>query len=172
MKQAAFSFLVPEKYSLEDFIVSKANEDAFAWIDSWPDWKENYGLALIGEKACGKTHLAHIWKKKTNAKLVVPKDLKTNLPKQLYFENRPVIFEDIDDLNKEQELCLFHSINVIKQLKKTLVLTGKQDVNTKEYILPDLASRVRSFPLIHINEPDNVLLAQLFTNFFQIDKCA
>ena len=64
------TFDLGEEVSLnrDDFIASSSNKDALAWIDSWPNWPVNVsGLNVFGAPSSGKSHLANIWKTKSNA---------------------------------------------------------------------------------------------------------
>ena len=65
------TFDLGEEVSLnrDDFIASSSNKDALAWIDSWPNWPVNVsGLNVFGAPSSGKSHLANIWKTKSNKK--------------------------------------------------------------------------------------------------------
>ena len=44
------------------------------WLDRWPDWPAP-GLALSGPAGCGKTHLAHVFRARTGARLIQPAEL-------------------------------------------------------------------------------------------------
>ena len=50
----------------DDFLITPNNEKAVSWIDNWPDWPAP-AVILYGPAACGKTHLAAVWKDKTGA---------------------------------------------------------------------------------------------------------
>ena len=58
-----------KNFNEHDFYVSKSNYYAFNIIDKWPKWEKKI-LNIFGEKLSGKTHLANIFKSKTNALLI------------------------------------------------------------------------------------------------------
>ena len=59
---------LPQRPALgeEDFLVSASNEEAVRLIDRWPDWP-SWAAVVAGPAHCGKTHLANVWRARSNA---------------------------------------------------------------------------------------------------------
>jgi chromosomal replication initiation ATPase DnaA len=49
-----------------DFMITASNQDAAAWINRWPDWP-SHCLIVYGPAGSGKTHLAHMWARRSGA---------------------------------------------------------------------------------------------------------
>jgi hypothetical protein len=56
--QLALPFSVRSAHGREDFIVAPPNEQAFRFVERWPDWPARVAAIRNGPKGCGKTHLA------------------------------------------------------------------------------------------------------------------
>ena len=67
-----------------DFLVAPSNAEAVAWLDRWPDWP-GPALVIHGPPACGKSHLAQVWRARTSAVQLTPEALKpADLPALLF----------------------------------------------------------------------------------------
>ncbi|HKO06210.1 MAG TPA: DNA replication protein, partial [Alphaproteobacteria bacterium] len=53
-------------YGREDFLVAPSNAEAVLWLDRWPAWPAP-ALTLYGPAGCGKSHLAQVWRKHSDA---------------------------------------------------------------------------------------------------------
>ena len=151
VKQLFLNFPIKSEYLPEDFFVSNANSEAFAYIHAWPNWNSGiYSkiLLIYGEEGSGKTHLCHLWQKLSNAKFI-------NIEDELYSFKSPSIIENIDNLNQEM---LFHLINYAYQNQIFLLLTSKASPLKLNFSLADLKSRILAIPSIAINAPDEELL--------------
>ena len=76
--QLVFPFGVEPALGREDFILAPCNEQAVRFIRRWPDWPTS-AAALYGPRACGKTHLAAIWRNMADAQAVPARDLAPDL---------------------------------------------------------------------------------------------
>lgn len=151
MKQLFLKFPIKPEYSADDFYISDANYEAFAYIGSWPDWNSGvYSkiLLIYGESGSGKTHLSHVWQQLSNAKFIQFDD-------ELYSFKGAAIIEDIDHLDEES---LLHLINYAYQNQIFLLLTSKLSPLKLNFSLPDLRSRILAIPSVAINAPDQELL--------------
>ena len=54
------------EFNEHDYFVSKSNFFAFNLIQNWPNWEKKI-LNISGDKFSGKTHLAKIFQKKSEA---------------------------------------------------------------------------------------------------------
>ena len=59
MKQKIFNYSIPSKLDLENFYVSKPNEEAYNFVISNNDIIKN--TIIVGPNKSGKTHLGLIW---------------------------------------------------------------------------------------------------------------
>lgn len=147
-----------------DFLVAPANEHAVALIDRWPDWPDQI-LALAGAAGTGKTHLAEVWRTRSGAALVEAAELHEEaLPALL--ETGAVIVENGESLTPDGERALFHLINMVRETKSFLLLTGAEAPARWPAGLPDLASRLKAVPRVEIGPPDEALLAALLVKLF------
>src|SRR5438128_1675978 len=64
-------------YAREDFTLGETNDRALAFVEAWPDWPARAG-ALWGPEGAGKTHLAHIWRRRAEAAVIDPRDLASS----------------------------------------------------------------------------------------------
>ncbi len=165
--QTAFAFApVNADYAREDFLVSDANRDAMAWIESWPDWPA-YGLIIRGGEASGKTHLAHIWAQAAQACFVTAQALGTEAPDLLLQGKNTVVLDGMEQIEREeQEEGLFHLLNHVKINGGTLLMTSAENQFLQEIQLPDLRSRLAALPVAHLHPPDDELLAALLRKQF------
>ncbi len=138
-----------------DFIVAAPNVEAVAWIDKWPDWPA-VGLLLLGNKAVGKTHLANVWKVRAEAQYVTTAEALNQI-------NGNAVLDNIDQWAKREQAALFHILNCAKENKFSLLLCATLPTDGWEVTLPDLLSRLKVLPIAKLGEPDDALLAALFT---------
>jgi chromosomal replication initiation ATPase DnaA len=149
--QYALDISLPVAYAPEQFMLSESNMLAHRWIDRWPDWND-FALYLQGEQGAGKTHLAHIWQRKTNADFIVADT--TELPE------KAAIIDGLETWKNEQ--ALFHIYNHCKLSSIPLLITSIQLPDKLHFALPDLLSRLKSLPVAEIHAPDDALLEAVF----------
>ncbi|MDB2414595.1 DnaA/Hda family protein [Rickettsiales bacterium] len=163
-KQNIFNFSFDESFSEHDFIVSSCNEDAFNFINSWPNWQTNAAL-IYGDKASGKTHLANIWQGKNSAKFVNLADIDNLEAIGLITEsNDCIILEDIDKANNE--IALFHLMNHAKEQGCSVLFTASCHPSMMNIRLPDLRSRLHAINCIKLDIPDEFMMKILLTKGF------
>lgn len=148
-------------YSRDELVVSAANQQAVALVDSWPDWPSPV-VILAGPTGSGKTHLASIWQEKTGALQLDGHRLGGG---GADFGNRPVLIDDIDAAPFSEE-ALFHLINTVRAAGSHLLLTARRFPSAWEVTLPDLASRLKAAAMVEIYEPDDLLLDGVITKLF------
>ena len=71
-----------------DFIVAPGNQQAVAFVDSWPDWSAP-AAALYGPPASGKSHLAAVWAERAGAAILNADALEGVIP------DGPLVVENI-----------------------------------------------------------------------------
>jgi chromosomal replication initiation ATPase DnaA len=156
-------FDLPQRPALgiQDFLVSPANAAAVSMIDRWPSWPDQVVLLLAPARA-GKTHLANVWRLKSQAAArqsiaLSERDIKESCGALL-----------IEDLHAGigEERVLFHLINLAREQRRSLLLTSRLAPAALPLSLPDLSSRLRAVPLIEIAPPDTTLLKAVLIKQF------
>ena len=147
----------------DDFMVTGANRSAVAMIDQWPAWP-SHGAIVCGPAGSGKTHLAAIWQNMAGANSVAAKNLsKLEVPGIL--STGSVVIEDVHESGID-EAALFHLLNLVRHNKAHVLISSRvppQDIATT---LPDLRSRLNSFPIVSISAPDDALLRGVLVKHF------
>jgi chromosomal replication initiation ATPase DnaA len=148
-------------YSRDDLVVSRANEQAVALVDGWPEWPSPV-VVLAGPTGSGKTHLASIWRERADAVQMNGRSLGGGAPD---FGRRPILIDDVD-AGSIDEQALFHLINAVRGAGSHLLLTARRFPSAWDVKLPDLSSRLKAAATVEIHEPDDLLLAGVITKLF------
>lgn len=158
-------FDLPHRHALEaeDFLVSSANAMAVGLVDAWPDWP-HWAAVVTGSSGCGKSHLANVWRLRSNASEVPATQLNDETIAGLKAAGALVV-EDLDQ-GISDERVLFHLLNVARQEKMTILLTSKAAPGDLDIALPDLRSRLRALPVVAIQSPDEQLLRVVLVKLF------
>ena len=162
LNQLLFELDHKKNFNEHDFYVSKSNFYAYNIIDKWPKWEKKI-LNIFGEKFSGKTHLANIFKSKTNALLINASKIDEEIFKKIkLFEN--II---IDDFEKNYDEKLIYSIfNLADQDNKYMLINSLIPINEIEFKLPDMISRSKNCLSAKIESPDDDLIfAIILKNF-------
>ena len=162
LNQLLFELDHKKNFNEHDFYVSKSNFYAYNIIDKWPKWEKKI-LNIFGEKFSGKTHLANIFKFKTNALLINASKIDEEIFKKIkLFEN--II---IDDFEKNYDEKLIYSIfNLADQDNKYMLINSLIPINEIEFKLPDMISRSKNCLSAKIESPDDDLIfAIILKNF-------
>ncbi|MEM6811634.1 MAG: DnaA/Hda family protein [Pseudomonadota bacterium] len=151
----------------DDFLVTESNRDAVAWIDLWPEWHAPC-LVLYGPVASGKTHLGAVWAEKSSAVCVKATSLKFETVREIADMAQHIIIEDADQLigDRATETGLFHLYNIFKEEQKSFLLTMVEPPIRQDFVVKDLASRLRAAPNVSIREPNEDLLSALLVKAF------
>lgn len=138
-------------YKTADFIPAPSNEAALAWLarDDWPDAR----LAIWGPEGCGKTHLLQIWAQHRGATILQGRGM-------LDLDALPEAgFLALDDADRiRQPRLLLHLLNIARDRRLRVLLTGRSAPARWSAPLPDLSSRLRAISAVEIAEPDERLL--------------
>ena len=135
--------------------MSPSNETAVAAIDAWPQWA-SHGLALIGPAGSGKSHLGHVWRRLSGANAIAA--AAVDEPAVLGIDGSPgAVVEDVDR-GIGDEKALFHLLNLAREHGFHLLFTARTPPGEWTIALPDLRSRLRALPVVHIGAPDEQLL--------------
>lgn len=166
-KQFALDFPHRVAYGREDFLVTAANQEAVAHVDRWPNWNMP-ALWIYGAAASGKSHIAAVWAQKANAEILDAADLQNFNADEITTRAPHIVLDRADFIvgDKESETVLFHIYNMLKEAGRSLLLTACASAQHLQFVLPDLASRLRSCPSVAIHAPDDELLGALMVKQF------
>lgn len=161
-QQLAFELPHRPALGVEDFLVSESNAAAVALVDRWPEWP--LGAAVIaGPAGSGKSHLANVWRLKSNARTVGAVEISSARVPDLASAGALVI-EDIGQLRDEQ--ALFHLLNLVREQRLQILLTSDRAPGDLDVRLPDLISRLKAVPFAAIAPPDDGLLRVVLVKLF------
>jgi len=140
-----------------DFIVAPANQQAVAFLDSYPHWPAP-AVALFGPAASGKSHLAAVWADKAGATVLDAAQLESGIPAG------PLVVENVTV--GVAEAPLFALLERGTPLLLTAQLPPADWPEKFALSLPDLVSRVRALLAFALWAPDDALLMGLAVKLF------
>ena len=171
INQTIIKFDYDKNFKNTDFILSRSNKHIYDFLDRWPKWEKNF-INIIGQKSSGKTHLINIFIEKYKGKRIDAQSLnEADLNKIELYEN--IIIEDLT--SNINENLLYSLLDLIEQNNKYLIITSLNQVVHLNFKLTDLRSRLKSFLLLNIEQPDDelifgIILKNLSDRQISIDK--
>lgn len=162
-RQMIFELEHRQALGAEDLIASTSNAAALRLIDSWPRWPPQAAI-IVGAQGAGKTHLANVWRLRSNAGAVCARALSDGLISALSAGDA-IIVEDIDRGGLDEH-ALFHLLNLARERQLSVLLTSRTAPGELEIALPDLRSRLRALPVAPIEPPDDALITTLLIKLF------
>ena len=160
--QKLLNFGINESFDENDYYLSESNFFAKNIIDTWPKWEKKI-VNLTGEKYSGKTHLANIFKSKSNALYLNSTNINNNTIKQIKLSDS-IIIEDLDESFKEK--LLYSIFNIIEQDNKYLLISSIMPIDKMKFLLPDLVSRLKNCIIAKIEQPDDDLIYAIILKSF------
>ena len=157
-RQLPLGLALPTSWAREDFLEVPGNATALAAAEG----AVQQALVLYGPPGSGKTHLAQIWTAKHGARLIGPAELSSPAVDQL--AQQPLALDDAD--RDTDPVALFHLVNLMRERRAPLLLTGSAAPAHWSYTLPDLMSRLKAMPAERIAEPDDALLSAVLVKLF------
>jgi chromosomal replication initiation ATPase DnaA len=151
------------QYGRDTFMAGPSNSAALKLVEAWPDWPSPVVL-LSGPAGSGKTHLAHIWAERAEARILEAAGLSVATLPQLDAGGAMTI-EDVDT-GPVPEAALFHMLNRAKEIGGWLLLTAREPAEVWEVTLPDLRSRLRLATPATLGAPDDELLRRVLVKLF------
>ena len=160
--QLILKFPSSKAYYKEDFYVSSSNQEAYDFINSWPNWIKRI-CNIFGPSGSGKTHLTSILKSKTSTLMIESSDLDDSI----FFKFKTKEALIIENLNEKiSENLLFSLWNAVLQDNKYLLMTSIHPLSKYKFKLPDLKSRVSSCVTMGIKLPSDDLISVILTKNF------
>ncbi|MFI4986638.1 MAG: DNA replication protein [Alphaproteobacteria bacterium] len=150
-------------YGREDFLVAPSNAEAVLWLDRWPAWPAP-ALAVYGPAAAGKSHLAQVWRGRSRALELAPRELGVADLGERLGAAEAAIVEDAD--RGVDEEALLHLYNMLAERGGHLLLTARAPPARWRLGLADLASRLAAAPAVAVMPPDETLLSALLVKLF------
>lgn len=147
-----------ESYARDDFLAGPSNAAALSLIERWPDWPDRM-IALVGPEGSGKTHLATIWADVAGARVMSAR-LLTDEDVPAALATGTLVLEDLKS-NALDERALFHLLNLVREESAYLLITARVPPGGFDVTIRDLASRLRSIPVVSLAAPDDALLRAL-----------
>lgn len=145
----------------DDLLVSDPLSAAISIVDNWPNWPSPV-VILAGPVGSGKSHLASIWRDKSEAVDIHP---VAGGDASVVAATNAVLFEDADRRGFD-DTALFHVINSVRENGSYLLITSRLWPMSWPVELPDLRSRLKAATVVEIGEPDDELLAQVLVKLF------
>ena len=162
LNQTLLEFNLDQNFAYDDFFVSKCNYFPFSFIESWPNWEKNI-LNIHGEKYSGKSHMSEIFKKKYKALVIKNEEIDDDLLNKMRFHEN-IILDNLDDIVNEE---MFYSIfNFVEQFNKYLIINSTKPINSNNFRLPDLKSRLKNCIIAKIDKPDDDMIFALILKHF------
>ena len=162
LNQLLLDFNFKKNFNEYDYYVSKSNFFAFSLIDKWPKWEKKI-LNIYGEKFSGKTHLANIFKSKTNALFIKENEINDEFLKKIKLYESIIIDGFSNTISENLTYSFF---NLIDQDNKYLLINSEIPINEFDFKLPDLSSRSKNLLTARIENPDDELIfAIILKNF-------
>ena len=150
-------------FGREDFLVAPSNRDAVAWLDLWPHWPSS-AIVIYGPEACGKTHLAEVWRTRSKARIVAAAQIAGRDAPSLADGAAALVIEGADRVTDER--ALLHLFNYVVGLGGSLLLTAATPPAQWTIKLPDLRSRLAALPAIAVGAPDDALIEAVMVKQF------
>ena len=131
-------------------------------IESWPNWEKNI-INIYGEKFSGKSHLSEIFKKKNKAVIIKTEDINNDFFNKIRFHEN-IIIDNIEYVADEK--ILYSIFNFAEQYNKYLIINSVNPINSVNFSLPDLKSRIKNCIFAKIDKPDDDMIFALVLKHF------
>jgi chromosomal replication initiation ATPase DnaA len=162
-RQLAFGFEHRPSLSGDDFLVTSANRDAVAWLDSWPTWPAP-ALIIYGPAGSGKTHLGQVFQARSGASAIAAESLgDANFP-DLVATARECLIDNADTVKNPE--ALLHLYNAVAGRGGHILMTARHAPATWPITLLDLRSRLLGAPAAALARPDDELIKAVLAKLF------
>ena len=162
LNQLLLKFDIKNNYKDDDYFVSTSNYYAYNLINKWPKWEKNI-LNIYGEKFSGKSHLSEIFKKNNKAIIIKNDEINDEFFKRIRFHEN-IILDNLEYVNDEN--ILYSIFNFVEQYNKYLIINSTNPINSADFTLPDLKSRLKNCIFAKIDKPDDDMIFALILKHF------
>ncbi len=162
LNQTLLKFELKQNFAYDDFFVSKCNYFPFSLIESWPNWEKNI-INIYGEKYSGKSHLSEIFKKKHKAIIIKNDEVNNEFFNKIRFHEN-IILDNLEYVSDEK--ILYSIFNFAEQYNKYLIINSTNPINSINFSLPDLKSRLKNCIFAKIDKPDDDMIFALVLKHF------
>ena len=162
LNQTLLKFELKQNFAYDDFFVSKCNYFPFSLIESWPNWEKNI-INIYGEKFSGKSHLSEIFKKKHKAIIIKNDEVNNEFFNKIRFHEN-IILDNLEYVSDEK--ILYSIFNFAEQYNKYLIINSINPINSINFSLPDLKSRLKNCIFAKIDKPDDDMIFALVLKHF------
>ena len=121
------------------------------------------GYWSFGPAASGKSHLAEVWRARSDAIRIDRMNLAADSVDR-FAAAGAVVIEDAD--RGFDETALFHLYNILAERKASLLLTAGTPPARWDLQLADLRSRLTALPAVAIVAPDDALMHAVLVKLF------
>ncbi|HWI86671.1 MAG TPA: DnaA/Hda family protein [Sphingomonas sp.] len=135
MSQIALPLEWPAGDTEQDYCVSEANKPLIRHFEHWSLWPV-MATILTGPRKSGRSLLGRIFAARTGGELA-------------------------DNAESADEEAIFHAWNRAQERRRPLIIIADAPPPAWRVALPDLRSRLAATPVVRIEEPDDLLAAQL-----------
>ena len=172
-EQLLLGLNVPSQQGPAGPIVTDSNHIAVKIAETPALWPNGF-LCLVGPEGCGKTTIASALHPQA-VRLSAADCVDGFLNPQAVASGRVLLFDDLDQafaaLQQQGgadgfERAVFHLLNMVHQQGARLLATGREPPSQWRVALPDLRSRLSAALVGMIEEPDDVMLAELLPKMF------
>lgn len=161
--QMVMPFASATSYHAEDFIRGEGNATALSLVERWPDWP--YSLVVLhGPKGSGKTHLAHVFAKRTHAQFIAPVRIGQVPADQLLAGGHAWVIDGLEKVKSEDALAQL--INHARARGDYVLMTADVPPSQLKFSIKDLTSRLTALPEVALGEPDDALLMGVLAKAF------
>lgn len=151
------------------FLPGEENKQALAYLKDMQTWRQKQ-IVIYGNEGCGKTHLAYKLREKSELLIHSRACLKRS-PVEWLSQGRDLVLDVDDSFLEKRDFSLFllRLLNLQREALNapSLKIFARRAPSYWPQVFPDLTSRLAALVTVKIDYPGDVLLAQIFSQFFQ-----
>ena len=165
VRQLVFDFNQRPAFERADFLVAPCNAAAVDWVDRWPHWPPHTsGVNLTGPPASGKTHLAAVWRVRSEAAWLDRPLASSAVTSDILGPARNIVIDGFDATWPGAPIL--HLYNLVMERRGAVLLCSTRPVARLGCTPPDLSSRLATLASVVIERPDDALLAGVMSKLF------
>lgn len=164
--------LPPPNYARENFIVPKGQRSPITVLENWIAASDAGNILTIsGPARAGKSHLAHISAQLLCCDVISAAELSSLIldgaraKSQIDLSQRAIVIDVVDDL--ADPVFMHEYLAKRAGMTRKTILSGNGEPGQWAQGLPDLATRLESYPRVSLNEPSEELLKAVIKKMFK-----